>query len=111
MVFMTLRIFDEEYLSVLAIAMPIRPIRTMDGPFGSSMDHGWSWAAAAAAAAATIGEMYLRENIFEKNGPEKVTLFLWTYMFFKSIRKYDSEKRAVFAVNFHAKMFDFEFSR
>ena len=29
----------------------------------------------AAAAAATIGEMYLRANIFEKNGPEKMTLF------------------------------------
>ena len=71
----------------------------------------WMIYHAAADAAATIGEMYLRENIFEKNGPEKMTLFLWIYMFFKSIREYDSENGAVFAVNFHAEMFDFEFSR
>ena len=30
----------------------------------------------AADAAATIGEMYLKENIFEKNGPEKMTFFI-----------------------------------
>ena len=31
---------------------------------------------AAADAAATIGEMYLKENMFEKNGPEKMMFFL-----------------------------------
>ena len=36
----------------------------------------WMIYHAAADAAATIGEMYLRESIFEKNGPEKMTLFL-----------------------------------
>ena len=66
---------------------------------------------AAAGAAATIGEMYLKGNIFQENGPEKMTLFLWIYMFLKSLREYDSENRAVFAVNFHAEMFDFEFSQ
>ena len=35
----------------------------------------WMIYHAAADAAATIGEMYLKENIFEKNGPEKMTLF------------------------------------
>ena len=32
-------------------------------------------------------------------------------MFFNSGREYDSENRAVFAVNFHAESVDFEFSR
>ena len=36
----------------------------------------WMIYHAAADAAATIGEMYLKENIFEKNGPEKMTFFL-----------------------------------
>ena len=36
----------------------------------------WMIYHAAADAAATIGEMYLKENIFEKNGPEKMSFFL-----------------------------------
>ena len=36
----------------------------------------WMIYHAAADAAATIGEMYLKENIFEKNGPEKMTFFI-----------------------------------
>ena len=59
---------------------------------------------AAADAAATIGEMYLKEHIFEKNGLEKMTLFLWIYMFFKFSREYDSENAAVVAVNFNAEL-------
>ena len=34
----------------------------------------WMIYHAAADAAATIGEMYLKENIFEKNGPGKMFL-------------------------------------
>ena len=41
----------------------------------------WMIYHAAADAAATIGEMYLKENIFEKNGPEKMTFFLNLYNF------------------------------
>ena len=69
---MTLRIFDEEFLPVLAMFEPSGPIWTMSGPFASQivhMDHGssiWMIYHAAADAAATIGEMYLKENIFEK---------------------------------------------
>ena len=62
----------------------------------------WMIYHAAADAAATIGEVYLKENIFEKNGPEK-TMY-WIYMFFKSFREYDSENGAVFSVNFHAEL-------
>ena len=59
---------------------------------------------------------YDRWNVFEriflgKNGAEKIALFLWIDMFFQSLREYDSENGNVFAVNLHAEMFDFEFSR
>ena len=63
----------------------------------------WMIYHAAADAAATIGEMYLRENIFEKNDFKKCRFFL-IYMCFKSSREYDSENAAVFAVNFHAEL-------
>ena len=69
----------------------------------------WMIYHAAADAAATIGEMYLKENIFEKNGPEKMTYFAWIYTFFKSSREYDSENAAVFLVNFHAELSQIDF--
>ena len=64
---------------------------------------------AAAFAAATIGEMYLKENIFEKTCSWKNSVFYWIYMFFKSSREYDSENAAVFLVNFHAELSQIEF--
>ena len=71
----------------------------------------WMIYHAAAGAAAMVGEMYLKGNIFEKKWSWKNDVIFWNYMTFKSLREYDSENGAVFAVNFHAEMFDFEFSR
>ena len=58
---------------------------------------------------ATRSDMYLRENIFEKNGPEKMTLFI-EFMFFKSSQEYDNENAVVFAVNFHTELSQIECS-
>ena len=69
----------------------------------------WMIYHAAADAAATIGEMYLKENISEKKWSWKIVFFYWIYMFFKSSREYDSENAAVFAVNFHAELSQIEF--
>ena len=63
----------------------------------------WMIYHAAADAAATIGEMYLKENILRKMVLTN-WVFCWIYMFFKSSREYDSENAAVFAVNFHAEL-------
>ena len=45
----------------------------------------WMIYHAAADAAATIGEMYLKENIFEKNGTEKMTLLLLNLYVFQIV--------------------------
>ena len=64
----------------------------------------WMIYHAAADAAATIGEMYSKENIFEKKWLWKNDVFCWIYTYFKSSREYDSENGAVFAVIFHAEL-------
>ena len=69
----------------------------------------WMIYHAAADAAATIGEMYLKENIFEKNGPEKIAFFIEFFMFFKSSWEYHSENAAVVPVNFHAELSQIDF--
>ena len=63
---------------------------------------------AAAVAAATIGEMYLKENMLDKKWVWKNNIFPWIYTFFKSSHEYDSENAAVFAVNFHAELFQID---
>ena len=67
-------------------------------------------AAAAAATAATIGQMQLQENFLEEKRFWKNGTIFWNYEFSNLLQNHAHENGAVFAVNFHAEPFQFEFS-
>ena len=62
-------------------------------------------AAAAAAAAATIDQMHLKETSLWK-----IYIILWIYVIPNLLQNHAHENSAIFAVNFHAETFQFEFS-